>query len=36
MSDPKILPQLSSDEIDHESDDSRDAEIAADKPPHHG
>lgn len=36
MSDPKILPQITSDEIDYEGDDKRDAEIAAEKPPHHG
>ncbi len=35
MSDPKILPEITSDEVDNESDDRRDAEIAADKPPHH-
>jgi len=38
MSDPKILPKVTQDEIDpREDDDSRrDAEIEGDRPPHHG
>ncbi len=32
----KLLPQLTSDEVDYDRDDRRDREIAADKPPHHG
>ena len=38
MSDSNILPKLSADEIDPREDDEakREAEIAADKPPHHG
>ena len=35
MSDPKILPKITSDEVDNDPDDRRDAEIAAEKPPHH-
>ncbi len=35
MSDPKLLPDITQDEIEREPDNSRDAEIAADKPPHH-
>ncbi len=38
MSDPKILPKITHDEIDpREDDDSkRDSEIESDRPPHHG
>ncbi|MEN9454409.1 MAG: hypothetical protein RLZZ19_896 [Actinomycetota bacterium] len=32
----EFLPSVTSDEIDTEVDDSRDAEIKGDKPPHHG
>lgn len=37
MSDSEILPQVTQDEIDPREDDEarREAEIAADKPPHH-
>jgi hypothetical protein len=35
MSDPKILPKITTDEIEIEPDEFRDAEIAAEKPPHH-
>ena len=38
MSDSNILPKVSADEIDPREDDEakREAEINADKPPHHG
>jgi len=38
VSDSNILPKVSADEIDPQEDDEarREAEIAADKPPHHG
>ena len=38
MSDSNILPKVTQDEIDPRDDDDalREAEIAADKPPHHG
>jgi hypothetical protein len=38
MSDSNILPKVTQDEIDPREDDldRRDAEIAGDKPPHHG
>jgi len=35
MSDPKILPEITNDEIDLEIDDKRDQEIKNDRPPHH-
>lgn len=37
MSDSHILPQITQDEIDPRDDDEarREAEIAAEKPPHH-
>jgi hypothetical protein len=35
MSDPKVIPKSTNDEIDLEIDDSRDDEIKRDKPPHH-
>ena len=37
MSNSEILPQVTQDEIDPREDDEakREAEIAADKPPHH-
>ena len=35
MSDPKILPKVTNDEIDLEVDDKRDQEIKNDRPPHH-
>jgi hypothetical protein len=35
MSDPKILPKITNDEIDLEVDDKRDQEIKNDRPPHH-
>ncbi len=31
----EFLPAVTSDEIDLEKDDARDAEIKGDKPPHH-
>ena len=38
MSDSNILPKVTQDEIDPRDDDEarREAENAADKPPHHG
>jgi hypothetical protein len=38
MSDPKILPKVTQDEIDSREDDDskRDLEIESDRPPHHG
>ena len=38
MSDSDILPKVTQDEIDPRDNDEakREAEIAADKPPHHG
>jgi hypothetical protein len=38
VSDSNILPKITQDEIDPREDDlaRRDAEIAGDKPPHHG
>jgi hypothetical protein len=35
MSDPKILPKITNDEVDLEIDDNRDEEIKNDRPPHH-
>ncbi len=35
MKDPKILPEVTSDEIDMDLQDERDDEIARDMPPHH-
>jgi hypothetical protein len=35
MSDPKILPKVTNDEIELEVDDKRDEEIKNDRPPHH-
>jgi hypothetical protein len=35
MSDPKILPDITNDEVEDQPDDRRDAEIAAEKPPHY-
>ena len=35
MSDPKILPKVTNDEIDLEVDDKLDEEIKNDRPPHH-
>jgi hypothetical protein len=35
MKDPKMLPEVTSDEIDLDLEDERDDEIARDQPPHH-
>lgn len=35
MTDPKILPKITDDEIDLEVDSTRDIEIQEEKPPHH-
>ena len=35
MKDPKMLPEVTSDEIDLDLEHERDDEIARDKPPHH-
>ena len=35
MKDPKMLPEVTSDEIDLDLEDERDDEIAREKPPHH-
>ena len=32
----EILPSITQDEIDNESDDRREDEIKREKPPHHG